>query len=151
MRDGEKLGVSKLWFKSQQPQFTVRTWVACLVPLRLSFPFTHVKHLALAWPSPGQVLAFSPSHFWGPSPRLTSQQRAGCEGRALEEWSYPGTSPYEVGGAGLPSQVPSSWQGHSLKATLSLVLSDIIRYFNPSVLRPLCAPGKTVVAHTGAQ
>nr|XP_060478993.1 phospholipase B1, membrane-associated [Panthera onca] len=31
------------------------------------------------------------------------------------------------------------------------VLSDIIRYFNPSVLRPLCAPGKTVVAHTGAQ
>ncbi|KAF0876321.1 PLB1 Phospholipase, partial [Crocuta crocuta] len=31
------------------------------------------------------------------------------------------------------------------------VLSDIIRYFNPSVLRPLCAPGKTVVAHAGAQ
>uniref|UniRef100_A0A673THF1 Phospholipase B1 n=1 Tax=Suricata suricatta TaxID=37032 RepID=A0A673THF1_SURSU len=31
------------------------------------------------------------------------------------------------------------------------VLSDIIRHFNPSVLRPLCAPGKTLVAHTGAQ
>ncbi|XP_027479150.1 phospholipase B1, membrane-associated isoform X1 [Zalophus californianus] len=31
------------------------------------------------------------------------------------------------------------------------VLSDLIRYFNPSVLRPLCVPGKRVVPHPGVE
>ncbi|XP_033694695.1 phospholipase B1, membrane-associated isoform X1 [Tursiops truncatus] len=31
------------------------------------------------------------------------------------------------------------------------VLSDIIRHFNPSVLRPICSPGKGVVPHNGAE
>ncbi|XP_030874275.1 phospholipase B1, membrane-associated-like [Leptonychotes weddellii] len=31
------------------------------------------------------------------------------------------------------------------------VLSDVIRYFNPSVLRPLCVPGKRVVPHPGVE
>ncbi|XP_045664850.1 phospholipase B1, membrane-associated [Ursus americanus] len=31
------------------------------------------------------------------------------------------------------------------------VLSDIIRYFNPSVLTPLCVPGKRAVPHSGVE
>ncbi|XP_072627439.1 phospholipase B1, membrane-associated isoform X1 [Canis lupus baileyi] len=31
------------------------------------------------------------------------------------------------------------------------VLSDIIRYFNPSVLTPVCTPGKRVASHTGVE
>nr|XP_035946060.1 phospholipase B1, membrane-associated [Halichoerus grypus] len=31
------------------------------------------------------------------------------------------------------------------------VLSDLIRYFNPSALRPLCVPGKRVVPHPGVE
>uniref|UniRef100_A0A8C3X2L1 Phospholipase B1, membrane-associated n=1 Tax=Catagonus wagneri TaxID=51154 RepID=A0A8C3X2L1_9CETA len=31
------------------------------------------------------------------------------------------------------------------------VLSDVVRHFNPSVLRPVCTPGKGVVPHDGAE
>nr|KAF6308297.1 phospholipase B1 [Myotis myotis] len=31
------------------------------------------------------------------------------------------------------------------------VLSDIIKHFNPSVLRPVCTPGKRVIPHIGAE
>nr|KAF6430057.1 phospholipase B1 [Molossus molossus] len=31
------------------------------------------------------------------------------------------------------------------------VLSDVIRHFNPSVLRPVCTPGKRVIPHSGAE
>lgn len=33
----------------------------------------------------------------------------------------------------------------------SLVLSDIIKHFNPSVLRPVCTPGRKVIPHIGAE
>lgn len=92
------------------------------------------------------MLAFSSIRFQGPTRRLTLRVMVE-KGVLWNSDGHPGGS--ARGGRTL--RVPSSRQGHSLKAALSLVLSDIIRYFNPSVLTPLCVPGKRAVPHSGVE
>uniref|UniRef100_A0A452FKE2 Phospholipase B1, membrane-associated n=1 Tax=Capra hircus TaxID=9925 RepID=A0A452FKE2_CAPHI len=48
-------------------------------------------------------------------------------------------------------QVTTGCQDHSLKLALSLVLSDVIRYFNPSVLKPICPLGTGAVGRAAAE
>lgn len=59
----------------------------------------------------------------------------------------PGTSPQ----MGQSLQVTAGCQDHSLKLALSLVLSDAIRHFNPSVLKPICALGTGAVGRAAAE
>lgn len=59
----------------------------------------------------------------------------------------PGTSPQ----MGQSLQVTAGCQDHSLKLALSLVLSDAIRHFNPSVLKPICALRTGAVGRAAAE
>ena len=129
----------ELWDLSAQAQIPATSGGWCSLP-QPQFPFTHTH----THPSGLSTwLAWHPMD--APFSQLCSLLRA-CykvdliaQGRSCFGTGAVTLTPHPRVGQSL--QVIAGCWDHSLKPALSLVLSDVIRHFSPSVLKPICTLG----------